>query len=138
MTQRRSWTDKLNCPKPHVVKPAPINIAGMKAGQIMLVPTARIVDDFIRAIPAGQGMELKAMRCALARQFAAEVTCPIYMGFHLRTVAEAAFEAYDSGTPLSALTPVWRVLDARSPTMRKLSYDTTFITAQRASEGLSP
>jgi hypothetical protein len=135
---KQSWTDKLNCPKPHVVKPAPIDIAGMKAGQIMLVPTPRMVDDFIRTIPAGQGMELKAMRSALARQFKAEVTCPIYMGFHLRTVAEAAFEAYNSGTPLGEVTPVWRVLDARSPTLKKLSYDTAFITRQRAQEGLAP
>ena len=33
----RSWADKLADPRPHVVKPAPIDIAGMKAGQIMPV-----------------------------------------------------------------------------------------------------
>ena len=44
-----SWSDRLNDAKPHQVKPVPINIAGMKAGEIMLVPSA---DRFIRSIPA--------------------------------------------------------------------------------------
>lgn len=138
MKQPKSWSEKLACPKPHEVKPAPIDIAGMKAGQIMFVPTPRIVDAFIRTIPPGQAMDLKSLRAALANQFQAEVTCPIYMGFHLRTVAEAAFEAYNSGTPLSEVTPVWRVLDARSPTLKKLSYDSAFIKSQREREGLAP
>ena len=40
----KTWTDKLADPRPHVVKPAPIAIADMKAGRIMLVPTARLID----------------------------------------------------------------------------------------------
>lgn len=49
--RKKSWTEKLNDPKPPVVKPVPIDIAGMKAGEIMLVPSAQVVDAFIRAIP---------------------------------------------------------------------------------------
>jgi hypothetical protein len=138
MKKAKSWTEKLNCPKPHEVKPAPMDIAGMKAGQIMFVPTPRIIDEFIRGIPRGQNMDVKTLRNALARKFNAEVTCPIYTGFHLRTVAEAAFEAYNNGTPLQKVTPVWRVLGSGSPTLKKLSYDTSFITEQRAQEGLAP
>ena len=76
------------------------------------------------------------MRAATARAHDAEVTCPITMGFHIRTVAEAAWEAVASGTPISKVTPIWRVLDAASPTLAKLSFDVAFIRDQRAREGL--
>lgn len=133
---KKTWTEKLNNPAPLEIKPVPVNIAGMKAGQIMLIPTPKIVDDFIRAIPKGKCMQVKTMRQQLAAQHQAEVTCPIVTGFHLRTVAEAAFEALAQGTPLNEITPFWRVLDAQSPTLKKLSFDTAFIFQQRENEGL--
>lgn len=136
-TTKRSWSDKLDSGEAHQIKPAPISIAGMRAGQIMLVPTARMIDDYIRAIPAGVSVDVKTMRTQLASKLGAEVTCPIYTGFHLRTVAEAAFEAFDLGAPLADVTPIWRVLDERTPTTTKVSFDARFILEQRAREGLS-
>jgi hypothetical protein len=132
----KTWTEKLADPRPHVVKPAPISIAGMKAGQLMLVPTARLIDDFVRSIPRGRSMDVRALRAALAAAHDAEVTCPITTGFHIRTVAEAAWEAVASGAPISTVTPVWRVLGATSPTLPKLSFDLAFIRERRALEGL--
>lgn len=134
---RKTWTEKLHDGAPFEVKPVPVNIAGMKTGQIMLIPTPKIVDDFIRRIPKGICMQVKTMRQQLAAQYQAEVTCPIVTGFHLRTVAEAAFEALTQGTPLNEITPFWRVLDAQSPTIKKLSFDTDFIFRQREIEGLA-
>jgi hypothetical protein len=136
MKSKTTWTEKLNSPKRHEVKPAPINIAGMKAGQIMLVPTAKIVDDFIRTIPKGVSMDVKTLRAKLARKYKAEVTCPITTGYHLKTVAEAAFEAHQQGAKLREITPIWRVLDQSTPTTKRLSYDPAFIMDQRAREGL--
>jgi hypothetical protein len=136
MKAKKPWAEKLNDAKPHEVKPAPINIAGMKKGQIMLVPSPRIVDDFIRKIPQGVSMDVRTVRQKLADTYHAQVTCPITMGFHLRTVAEAAFEAFANGAPLSDITPIWRVLDERTTTLGKLSFDPAFILEQRASEGL--
>ena len=132
----KPWAEKLADPRPHVVKPAPIAIAGMKAGQIMLVPTARLVDDFIRSIPRGRAMDARSLRAALAAAHGAEVTCPITTGFHIRTVAEAAWEAIANGTPIAKVTPFWRVLGPASPTLPKLSFDTAFIRERRALEGL--
>lgn len=131
-----SWTDKLNAPKKHEVKPAPINIAGMKAGEIMLVPSAHLIDDFIRQIPTGQFMDIPTLRKKLAQQYQAEVTCPITTGFHLRIVAEAAYESFMAGIPMEQITPIWRVLDATAPTTQKLSYDPSFLYAERQKEGL--
>jgi len=130
----KSWTEKLNAPAEPVVKPAPITIAGMRAGQIMLVPTARMIADFMSAIPAGHAVDTKAMRRELAARHHAEVTCPIYTGYHLRTVAEAALEAYAAGMPVEAITPFWRVLDAESPTTGRLPDGAAFVAARRAAE----
>ena len=136
MKSKTTWTEKLNSSKRHQVKPAPINIAGMKAGQIMLVPTARIVDDFIRTIPKGVSMDVKTLRAKLARKYKAEVTCPITTGYHMKTIAEAAFEAHQQGAKLREITPIWRVLDESTPTTKRLSYDPAFIMDRRAREGL--
>ena len=130
----KSWTERLNAPAEPVVKPAPVSIAGMRAGQIMLVPTARMIADFMSAIPPGQTVDTKAMRRDLATRHHAEVTCPIYTGYHLRTVAEAALEAYAAGVPADAITPFWRVLDEDSPTTGRLPNGLTFVAARRAAE----
>lgn len=132
----KTWTEKLISGGPHQVKPAPINIAGMKAGEIMLVPTARQVDDFIRTFPKGKHMDVQVLRKAIAKQHGAEVTCPITTGFHLRIVAEAAFEAYQPNGDVDAITPFWRVLNAKTPTISRLSFGTAFVTEQRLKEGL--
>ena len=134
----RSWQDKLRVPGKPVVKPAPVDIAGMKAGQAMLVPTPQLIEAFMRAIPKGEAVDVKAMRGALATTHHAEVTCPIYTGFHLRTVAEAAYEQYLEGVPLTEIAPFWRVIDVRTPTAKRLACGTGFVRAQRLAEGLSP
>jgi hypothetical protein len=130
----KSWTEKLNAPAEPVVKPAPLTIAGMQAGQIMLVPTARMIADFMLAIPPGKTIDIKAMRRELAIRHHAEVTCPIYTGYHLRTVAEAAIEAHAAGVPDEAITPFWRVLDEDSPTTGRLPNGIAFVAARRAAE----
>ena len=130
------WTERLHDGKAHEVKPTPIDIAGMKAGQIMLIPTALMVDAFIRTLPKRRSLNARQLRDAMAAAHAAEVTCPITTGFHLRTVAEAAWEALAGGTPVHRLTPVWRVLPPDSPTLKKLSFDSAFIRHQREVEGL--
>jgi hypothetical protein len=134
---KKTWTEKLADPRPHEVKPAPIDIAGMKAGEIMLVPSPRLVDEFIRAIPRGASVDVATLRKALAAEHGAEVTCPITTGFHLRTVAEAAFEAHQRGARLDEITPFWRVLDEQAPTTRKLSFGAALIADRRRIEGLS-
>jgi hypothetical protein len=132
----KSWTERLRDPRPHEVKPAPISIAGMKKGEIMLVPTASMVDAFIRAIQRGRSLDISTLRKKLAAENGAAITRPITTGFHLRTVAEAALEAYQRGARLDDITPFWRVLDQRTSTAKKLSYGGDLITEQRRREGL--
>ncbi len=130
----KSWTEKLNAPAEPVVKPAPVSIAGMRAGQIMLVPTPRMIADFMSAVPSGEAVDVLTMRRQLAERHQAEVTCPIYTGYHLRTVAEAALEAHAAGMPIEAITPFWRVLDEQSPTTGRLPDGVAFVATRRAAE----
>ena len=134
----KSWNDRLNTPGIHGVKPTPRTMSDVVEGQPMLVPTARQVDEFIRTIPKGVDMDVRALRTALAIEHGAEVTCPVTIGYHLRTVAEAANEDLERGMTLNDIAPFWRVLDANTPTTKKLSFGTAFVAAQRKSEGLEP
>jgi hypothetical protein len=83
-------------------------------------------------------MDVRALRTALAVEHGAQVTCPVTIGYHLRTVAEAANEDLERGMTLSDIAPFWRVLDANTPTTKKLSFGAEFVAAQRKREGLKP
>lgn len=133
---KKSWIEKFESCKQHQVKTLDKNIAGMKAGQVMLIPSAQIVDLMINAIPKGKGMDVIELREKLAKKYKAEVTCPISTGFIMRMVAEAAFEKLNAGGSLKSMTPIWRVLDKDSKTLPKLSFDTDFIFQQRQLEKL--
>jgi hypothetical protein len=134
----KGWNDRLNTPGINGIKPSPRTFADVIEDQPMLVPTARQVDDFIRTIPEGVDMDVRALRTALAIEHGAEVTCPVTIGYHLRTVAEAANEDLERGMTLRDVAPFWRVLDTKTPTTRKLSFGTAFVVAQRKREGLKP
>lgn len=71
----------------------------------------------------------------MARMHGAEVAC-ITTGFHLRTVAEAAYETYVQTGDADAITPFWRVQNTRTPTTSKLSFGSAFVREQRQREGL--
>lgn len=133
---RQSWSEKLADPRPPVVKPAPVDIAGMRKGQVMLVPTAGQVDALIRTMAPGMVMDVPTLRATLAQQNGAEVTCPVHTGYHLRTVAEVAGAALAAGADPAEVTPIWRVLDAKSPTLARLDCGSAGILARRRAEGL--
>jgi len=132
----RSWTDRLDQGEPQM-KRSPRSFGDVVEGQSMLVPTARQVDALIRSIPKGTAIDVRALRTALAEEHGAEVTCPVYTGYHLRTVAEAAYEALQRGMPLSEITPFWRVLDADTPTTGRLSFGPGMVADERRKEGLA-
>jgi hypothetical protein len=132
----KTWTEKFNSQQTHQVKPAPMDIAGMKKGEIMLIPTPKIIDAFIARIPLGASMDVKTLRTKLAKNYKAEVTCPITTGFHLRAVAEVALEKLKGGAKTTEITPFWRVLDENAPTTAKLSCGAAFVKKQRKAEGI--
>ena len=130
----KSWADKLNASKPHQVKRADKDFAGMKTGQMMLVPSPQVIDAFIRTIPKGESMDARTLRAKLAAAHGAEVSCPITTGILLRIVAEAAFEAHEQGAP--DVTPFWRVIDENAPAAAKLTCGPKFVRDRRRAEGI--
>jgi hypothetical protein len=131
-----SWTDKLNRGNQPVIKPCPLNFAGMRIGQTMLIPSPQLLDAFIRQIPKGKAMDIVTLRARLAKENGAEVACPVTTGILLRIVTEAANESFDAGIAVGKITPVWRVIDAKAPILKKISFAPEWMMDQRAREGL--
>jgi hypothetical protein len=136
VAQETTWYQQLDVPRESEIRPVREGRKNLRAGQLMLYPNGRAVDAVIRTIPEGQTLTLKELRAELARKHGADITCPVTAGLSLRTVAEAAYEAFDAGTPIEEVAPVWRVLDAKAPALKKVSFDPGFILAQRAREAL--
>ncbi len=135
----KTWTDKALNPTPPALKRMTRDFGSLKKGELVLIPSVRMVDDAIRTVPRGKGLSILALRQRLAKATGADVTCPVYMGYHLRTLAEATLEAKGNGVPLPKLAPVWRVLQEGAPTLRKLKpQDAAWLLAQRRREGLTP
>jgi len=102
----------------------------------MLIPSAVQVDNYIRNIPSGRTANVKDIRIDQAKASGAEISCPVVTGIQLRVVAEAANEDLQAGANLSEVIPIWRVIGPKTPTLKKLSYDTDFIMMMRKQEGL--
>lgn len=132
--KRKSWQEKLNDGRQPHVDVAGKDFAGIKTGQKMLIPTPKLIDDYIRQVPKGKFVDSATIRKDLAIEHGAEVTCPLTTGIFLRIVAEAAYEDYQQGKPISKITPFWRVIDEKSPTAKKLTFGVEFLNEQRGKE----
>lgn len=135
--KRKTWAEKLNIDRKPVVEKADKDFAGIKTGQIMLIPTPKIVDAYIRQIPKGTQVDKETIRKDLAAEYHAETTCPLTTGIFIRIAAEAAYEEYVKGKPLSKITPFWRVISEKSPAAKKLTFGTKLLKEQREKEGIS-
>jgi hypothetical protein len=137
-SKKKSWQEKLEIDRKPVIEKSDKDFAGVKIGQMMLIPTPQIVNAYIRQIPKGKQVDVNTIRKDLAAEYHAEVTCPLTTGIFVRIVAEAAYEAYEKGKPLASITPFWRVIHEKAPTAKKLSFGTSFLKEQRKKEGLEP
>jgi hypothetical protein len=134
--KRKTWAEKLNIDHKPVIEKADKDFAGIKAGQMMLIPIPKLVDAYIRQIPEGRDVDTETIRKDLAAEYHAEVTCPLTTGIFIRIAAEAAYEEYENGTPLNKITPFWRVISEKSPAAKKLTFGTKFLKDQRKKEGI--
>jgi hypothetical protein len=132
----KTWTEKFQTKKSFEVKRVDKKFADMPEGCLMLIATPQIIDNYIHLIPKGKSVNLLTLRKDLALEYQAENMCPLTTGIFLRIVAEAAFEALQNGRKLEEITPFWRVIDKKSPLLKKLSFGKDFILNQRKIEGL--
>ena len=134
--KRKTWAEKLNIDRTPVIEKVDKDFAGVKTGQMMLIPTPKIVDRYIRQIPKGRQVDTETIRRDLAAEYHAEATCPLTTGIFIRIAAEAAYEEYKNGKPVNKITPFWRVVAEKSSTAKKLTFGTKFLREQRRKEGI--
>ena len=98
---RKTWREKLEIDlKPKVVDDS-------RGRGKMLVPVPLDVDALIRRAGKGKLVTDKQIRERLARNFHADLTCPMTAGILIRIVAEAAEEDLRNGK--QEITPYWPV-----------------------------
>ena len=118
-----SWGERLAASNELDIRTVPEGRRGLVPGRTMLYPSARLVNEAIRAIPAGQTVTPKELRATLAARHGADYTCPVTTARMLLIVAEAAHEAHTHGSPVADVTPVWRVIDGTGSFPKRLSFD---------------
>ena len=97
--------------------------ADLKEGCKMLIPTPRLIEDYLKHTTPGNRVDLKQMRRDLAAENGAEYTCPLTTGIFLRILTEFTNEQKEAGKPLQSLAPVWRVIHPELPIWKKLAFD---------------
>jgi len=132
----KSWVEKRDTIKESKVKINDKKFADIPAGTRMLIPTPKIVDNFIKTIPNGSFMDTKDLRNKLAIQYDAEMTCPLVTGIFLRIISEAAYEEYQLDRNIEEITPFWRVVDPDSKLANKLTFGTGFLIQNQANENI--
>ena len=133
-SMKKSWVEKRENYKEHQIKTISKTIADMPSGSLMLIPSTKIVDKFVRNIPKGTFVNFKSLRIKLANKFKCDVTCPLTSGIFMRIVSEAAYEEYMSGLGLDLITPFWRTVDSNSNLAKELECGVDFIIEQQEKE----
>lgn len=138
---KKSWIEKLDDAAEPQLKRATASFAGIKEGQMMLLPTAKQVQTYVERIKPGETMSVTELRDTMARDWKADITCPIVTGIALRTLVEATFEKASQVTrqnpseTLAAATPVWRIVTDKTTTWKKLAeHQRDTLTALRVAE----
>lgn len=130
----KSWKDKMKARPPHQVR-LDKDFAGVPAGALLLISCPLEVEDYLRTrVPPGETRAVQQMRRELAALHGADAACPVSTAIFLRTVAEAAWDEIEAGTPASQVAPFWRVVDPGSPLAKKLRAGSEWIAQQRAAE----
>ena len=125
--------ERENC-KEHEIKTISKTIADMPSGSLMLIPSTKIVDKFVRNITKDTFVNFKSLRIKLANKFKCDVTCPLTFGIFMRIVSEAAYEEHISSLDLELITAFQRAVDSNSNLAKKLECGVDFIIEQQEKE----
>ena len=129
-----AWTDQMNASTGVDIRPVPEGRRSMIPGKSMLYPSARLLNDRIRELPAGETITVRELRDRLATEHGAEYTCPVTTTRMLRVVAEAANEARVCASSLDGITPVWPPVEKSASALRELTFEPEWIVAERERE----
>lgn len=99
----------------------------------MLVPKPLDVDALIRKIRKGKLVTVTQIMKRLAKDFHADIACPMTTGIFIRIAAEAAEEDLSKGK--KQITPYWRVLKMNGSLNEKFPGGTKAQAARLKKEG---
>jgi len=133
MKSKATWAEKRDAPKEAQRVILKKGFADVPAGAELLIPTPKLVDEAIRELPAGQLTEVKAFRRKLAQAHGVDEACPLTTGIFVRIAAEAAFEEEQAGR--ADITPVWRIINPKSPLAKKITAGPEWLARHRTAEG---
>ena len=134
----KTWNQKLNIDREPEVGITERKLVGIEPGMKMLIPTPRVVRDYVAALPKGKAVSVDQMKKDLAAQFKADCVCPLTIGIFVRIIAEAAMEDLALGKKESEITPFWRLIAPGDKVTKKVTFDASIIGRKRAEEGISP
>lgn len=104
MKTRINWRAKLEKDQPRKL------VDDTKGRGKILIPEPMDMDNLIRKVPLGKLVTQEQLRNYLAREYGAQLTCPLCAGMFLRICAETAEEDLNHG--VTKVTPYWRVVKA--------------------------
>ena len=105
---------------------------GQKAGDRMLIPSPKLIEDYVNQSKKGTFIDPFQMRKDLAVELGADFTCPMTTGIFTRIMAEKNLELH--GDDYQAMTPFWRLVEPKSDLAKKLSCGREVIQRLRESE----
>jgi hypothetical protein len=133
---KKTWADKMQAKPPHSVM-LDKAFAGVPQGAKLLISSPQDIADFLKTVPAGRSLAVQQLRRELAACHGCDAACPVSTAIFLRTLTEYSFEQVQAGVASKDIAPVWRVIEPKSPILKKLSFDTAWITTMRELEGLA-
>jgi len=92
---------------------------GQKAGDRMLIPTPKLIEDYVNQSEKGTFIDPFQMRKDLAVELGTDFTCPMTTSIFTRIMAEKNLELH--GDDYQAMTPFWRLVEPKSDLAKKLS-----------------
>ena len=114
----KTWQQKFDSKPEPDIKVIDKDFWGQQAGDRMLIPTPKLIQEYIDQAETKQ-LDLLQMRKDLAAANDADFTCLMTTGIFLRIVAELNLEKLAAGE--KHITPFWRIIDPESPLAKKLS-----------------
>ena len=128
----KTWQQKFDSKPEPDIKVIDKDFWGQQAGDRMLIPTPKLIEDYVNQSKKGSFIDPFQMRKDLAVELGADFTCPMTTGIFTRIMAEKNLELH--GDDYEAMTPFWRLVEPKSDLAKKLSCGKEVIQRLRDSE----
>ena len=90
----RSWLEKFESKSTHDIKMIEKDFWGQKAGDRMLIPSPKLIEDYVNQSKKGTFIDPLQMRKDLAAELGADFTCTMTTGIFTRIMVEKKFLNY--------------------------------------------